>query len=53
MEYTTTTTMDSVIGTRRKYKAPTIKVMSETELLAAFQMTAAEICSTGCWWGAC
>jgi hypothetical protein len=50
MEHTTTA-VDS--GTRRKYQTPTIKVMSETELLAAFQMTAAEICSTGCWWGAC
>jgi len=46
-------TTDNGIGMRRQYQAPTIKVMSEAELLAAFQMTAAEICSTGCWWGSC
>jgi len=49
MEHTTSVTTE----TRRTYRTPTIKVMSETELLAAFQMTAAEICSTGCWWGSC
>lgn len=47
-----TVTRDSAV-VRAKYCVPTIKVMSETELLTAFQMTAAEICSTGCWWGAC
>jgi hypothetical protein len=50
MEHTQVT--DSAV-VRAKYQVPTIKVMSETELLTAFQMTAAEICSTGCWWGSC
>jgi hypothetical protein len=32
------------------YEGPTITVLSETELLNAFQMTAAEISAAGCWW---
>jgi hypothetical protein len=32
------------------YESPTITVLSDTELLNAFQMTAAEISAAGCWW---
>lgn len=35
---------------RPKYEVPTIKAMNETEVLQAFQMTAAEISAAGCWW---
>jgi hypothetical protein len=33
------------------YEKPTIIAMDEDEVLAAFQMTAAEISAAGCWWG--
>lgn len=35
------------------YVKPTLRVMSEKEILVAFQMTAAKISAAGCWWGAC
>jgi len=35
------------------YAKPTLTVMSEGEILAAFQMTAAKISAAGCWWGTC
>jgi len=38
---------------RRVYVQPTLRVMDESEILAAFQMTAARISAAGCWWGAC
>lgn len=34
----------------RPYTAPAVRVMTEDEVLAAFQMTAAEISAAGCWW---
>jgi len=34
------------------YEKPRITVMDEDEVLAAFQMTAAEISAAGCWWNA-
>jgi hypothetical protein len=33
-----------------RYEAPTIRELSEDEVLAAFQMSAAEISAAGCWW---
>jgi len=39
--------------TRPTYVKPTLRVMSETELLASFQMTAAKISAAACWWGSC
>jgi len=39
--------------TRRLYVQPTLRVMDEGEILAAFQMTAARISAAGCWWGSC
>jgi hypothetical protein len=38
---------------RRPYVQPTLRVMDESEILAAFQMTAARISAAGCWWGSC
>lgn len=38
---------------RPKYVQPTLRVMDESEILAAFQMTAARISAAGCWWGGC
>jgi len=35
------------------YERPTVTLMSETELLKAFQMTAAKISAAGCWWTGC
>jgi hypothetical protein len=37
-------------STRPKYHVPSIKVMDESEVLQAFQMTAAKISAAGCWW---
>ena len=34
----------------RPYEAPSIREMSEDEVLAAFQMSAAEISAASCWW---
>jgi hypothetical protein len=36
---------------RRPYEAPIVREMSEDEVLAAFQMSAAEISAGTCWWG--
>jgi hypothetical protein len=41
------------ITTRRPYKAPVIRLLSEDEVLMAFQMTAAEISAASCWWSPC
>jgi hypothetical protein len=35
-----------------KYVAPTITVMSDEEVLRAFQMTAAQIGAAAVWWSA-
>ena len=35
----------------RPYEAPIVREMSEDEVLAAFQMSAAEISAATCWWG--
>ena len=32
------------------YERPTIKAMERDEVLAVFQMTAAQISAAGCWW---
>jgi len=34
----------------RPYEAPSVREMSEDEVLAAFQMSAAEISAAMCWW---
>jgi hypothetical protein len=33
-----------------KYEAPRITIMTDDEVLKAFQMTALEISAAGCWW---
>ena len=33
-----------------QYERPKVTVMNDEEVLRAFQMTAAEISSAGCWW---
>jgi hypothetical protein len=38
---------------RPAYSKPSLTIMSEAEILAAFQMTAAKISAAGCWWGSC
>jgi hypothetical protein len=35
---------------RPLYETPRITVMSDEEVLKAFQMTAVEISAAGCWW---
>jgi hypothetical protein len=35
-----------------KYERPQITIMSDEEVLKAFQMTALEISAAGCWWSA-
>lgn len=40
-------------ATRPQYQAPAIRVMNESEVLIAFQMSAAKIGAAGCWWAAC
>jgi hypothetical protein len=35
---------------RPQYETPRITVMSDEEVLKAFQMTAVEISAAGCWW---
>jgi hypothetical protein len=32
------------------YERPTLTAMDRDDVLAAFQMTAAQISSAGCWW---
>jgi DNA-binding SARP family transcriptional activator len=36
---------------RQQWVAPEIRALSEDEVLAAFQLTAAKISAAGCWWG--
>ena len=36
--------------TRPLYERPSLRVMNEEEVLAAFQLTAAQISAAGCWW---
>jgi hypothetical protein len=33
-----------------QYERPEVEVMNDEEVLRAFQMTAAQISSAGCWW---
>lgn len=33
-----------------QYECPKVTVMDDEEVLRAFQMTAAQISSAGCWW---
>jgi hypothetical protein len=33
-----------------KYERPQITIMTDEEVLKAFQMTALEISAAGCWW---
>lgn len=33
-----------------KYEQPRITIMTDEEVLKAFQMTALEISAAGCWW---
>lgn len=40
-------------GEKFAYVKPTLRVMTENEILVAFQMTAAKISAAGCWWGSC
>lgn len=41
-------------GTAPKYERPTITVMTDDEVLRAFQMTAAQIGAAAVWWsGTC
>ena len=42
--------LDKQEETRRLYVQPSLRVMDEGEILAAFQMTAARISGAGCWW---
>ena len=35
------------------YTAPSVRQVTEEEVLAAFQMTAAEISAASCWWVSC
>jgi hypothetical protein len=44
---------EDVRETRRAYQPPSVRVLSEDEVLMAFQMTAAEISAASCWWMPC
>jgi hypothetical protein len=35
---------------RPRYEPPSLRVMNEDEVLAAFQLTATQISAAGCWW---
>lgn len=38
-------------GVRRpRYEAPSMRVMNESDVLIAFQMSATKIGAAGCWW---
>jgi hypothetical protein len=37
-------------GAKGEYVRPQIAIMSDQEVLKAFQMTAADISAAGCWW---
>jgi hypothetical protein len=38
---------------RPSYEAPSMKVMTEADVLIAFQMSATRIGAAGCWWTTC
>jgi len=40
-------------SSRPKYQVPSIQPMNESEILIAFQMSAAKIGAAGCWWAGC
>jgi hypothetical protein len=40
----------STSETQPLYETPSMRVMSEDEVLAAFQLTAAQISAANCWW---
>jgi hypothetical protein len=44
---------DQGVEARPQYVKPSMRIMNETEILSAFQMTAAKISAAGCWWGSC
>ena len=44
---------DEQVAEKPQYERPTLKVMSQEEVLEAFQMTATEISAAGCWWSGC
>jgi len=46
------TVSDKDLSTAPKYETPTITVMSDEEVLRAFQMTAAQIGAAAVWWSA-
>jgi len=48
-DFPTTTTQDSTRGERPRYETPRIQVMTESEILNAFQITQ----SMATWWVAC
>ena len=43
---------NAAVATAPRYEAPTITVMSDEEVLRAFQMTAAQIGAAAVWWTA-
>ena len=43
---------DSSVEARPRYEAPTVTVMTDDEVLRAFQMTAAQIGAAAVWWSA-
>jgi len=45
-------TVQSNEVTLPKYEQPQITMMTDEEVLKAFQMTALEISAAGCWWSA-
>jgi len=40
----------TVSETQPLYETPSLRVMNEEEVLAAFQLTAAQISAASCWW---
>ena len=44
--------LNRVEQTLPKYERPQITLMTDDEVLKAFQMTALEISAAGCWWSA-
>jgi len=44
-------TKETEITTTPRYETPTISVLSDEEVLRAFQMTAAQIGAAATWWG--
>jgi hypothetical protein len=43
----------TITGVRPKYQTPSMKVMNESDVLVAFQMSATKIGAAGCWWTGC